>query len=127
MWRLFLAQVTEAVPAESSPVTAPGSPAAPGAAGGNPLTGMLPMVVVFIGIMYFMMIRPQQKREKERREMLNSVAKGDQVVTTGGICGEVVKVTDTAVTLRVDQNVNIEFVRAAVAQITSRTGDSKKK
>jgi len=82
-------------------------------------TGMLPLFIIFIAIMYFLMIRPQQKREKERREMLASLSKGDEVVTTGGICGTVVGLSDNNVVLRVDADTKIEFVRQAVAQITS--------
>ncbi|MCA1900730.1 MAG: preprotein translocase subunit YajC, partial [Candidatus Hydrogenedens sp.] len=61
---------------------------------------MLPMILAFIAIMYFLMIRPQQKREKERREMLNALTKGDKVVTTGGMYGTVVDLSEDKVTLR---------------------------
>jgi len=93
--------------------------AAQGAGGApvNPLGSMLPMIVIFIGIMYFLMIRPQQKRDRERREMLGSLAKGDNVITTGGICGSVVGLSDDRVVLRVDDNVTMEFVRGAIAQV----------
>lgn len=126
MWRLIVAQIKEAVPAEA---VTEGAAQAPGAAApqGNPLTSMLPMIIAFIAIMYFLMIRPQQKREKERREMLASVSKGDAVVTSGGMCGEVVKLSENTVTLCVDKDVNIEFVRSAIAQVTSRTGNSTQK
>jgi preprotein translocase subunit YajC len=95
---------------------------------GNPFTGMLPMIVIFFAIMYFLMIRPNQKREKERREMLNALAKNDKVITTGGICGTVVGLSDKTVVLRVDDedNVKMEFVRGAVAQVVS-TEDQKDK
>ncbi|MBI2434866.1 MAG: preprotein translocase subunit YajC [Candidatus Hydrogenedentes bacterium] len=81
---------------------------------------MVPMLVAFFAIMYFLMIRPQQKRERERREMLSSITKGDRVVTNGGICGDVVGLTDTNVVLRVDENCKIEFVRSAIAQVMPR-------
>ena len=60
----------------------------------NPFSQMLPMFILFIGIMYFLMIRPNQKREKQRREMLASLSKGDQVVTNGGVCGTVVGLSE---------------------------------
>lgn len=83
----------------------------------NPFMSMLPMIIAFFAIMYFLMIRPQQKRERERREMLASVNKGDNVITTGGICGSVVGLSDDRVVLRVDDNVTMEFVRGAIAQV----------
>ncbi len=73
------------------------------------------------------MIRPQQKREKERREMLSALGKGDQVVTTGGICGTIVNLSENSVILRVDDNVTMEFVRSAIAQVTGRKGESNNK
>ena len=110
MWRLLFAQteVTQATGTAEQPAATPPS---------NPLTGMLPMIVIFFAIMYFLMIRPQQKREKERRAMLAAVAKGDAVITTGGICGTVVGLTEDRVVLRVDEKVTMEFVRGAIAQV----------
>lgn len=93
----------------------------------NPLTGMLPMLLAFVAIFYFMMIRPQQKRDKERRDMLAALSKGDAVVTSGGICGTVSGLSENSVVLRVDDNVTIEFLRSAIVQVTSRSGEAKKK
>ncbi len=120
---MIFAQTAEAVPAAT---TEPGATET-GAAPGNPLMNMLPMFIAFIAIMYFLMIRPQQKREKERREMLNSIDKGDSVVTTGGICGTVVALTDANVVLRVDDNVTMQFIRSAVSQVAERAGEPKGK
>jgi preprotein translocase subunit YajC len=90
---------------------------------GNPMMSMLWMVVLFIGVMYFLMIRPNQKREQERQRMLGSLAKGDRVMTSGGIVGTVVGLTEKTVVLRVnEENTKIEFARNAVAQITSKEG-----
>ena len=88
----------------------------------NPFTGMLFMFVVIAAIMYFLMIRPQQRRERERRQMLAALSKGDHVVTTGGICGTIVGLTDKSVVLRVDEdsNVKIEFLRSAVSHVSAR-------
>ncbi|MCX8065175.1 MAG: preprotein translocase subunit YajC [Candidatus Hydrogenedentes bacterium] len=90
---------------------------------------MLPMILAFIAIMYFLMIRPQQKREKERREMLNSLQKGDKVITSGGMYGTIVDISEDKVTLRVDDKVEIDFIKGAVAQVVSRTsgGETQKK
>ncbi len=116
MWRLLIAQaqevVQEAAPAAEQPVA-------------NPLTSMLPMIIAFFAIMYFLMIRPQQKREKERLAMLAAVSKGDNVITTGGICGSVVGLSDDRVVLRVDENVTMEFVRGAIAQVLPKETKNK--
>lgn len=114
MWHFIVAQAQ--VLAQD---TAPEGGAQPS----NPFMGMLPMIIAFFAIMYFLMIRPQQKRERERKSMLASVAKGDNVITTGGICGSVVGLTEDRVVLRVDENVTMEFVRGAIAQVLPR--DSK--
>ncbi len=83
---------------------------------------MLVLFAAMIAIMYFLMIRPNQKREKERRDMLASVAKGDKVVTTGGICGTVVGLSEKTIVLRVsdEPTVKMEFLRGAISQVTSR-------
>jgi len=88
----------------------------------SPFTSFLPMILIFFAIMYFLMIRPQQKRERERRQMLSALAKGDEVVTTGGMCGTIVGISEKTVVLRVSEEpaVKMEFVRAAIAQVTRR-------
>lgn len=126
MWRFLFAQTEEAVPSEVVS-TAQSAGEQTTATPPSPWTSMLPMILAFIAIMYFLMIRPQQKREKERREMLNSLAKGDKVVTTGGMYGTVVDLSEEKVTLRVDDKVEIDFIRGAVAQIVSKANGDKKK
>ncbi len=105
---------------------AQGAAPSPGGGGGSQLNSLLFMVVAMFGIMYFFMIRPQQKRERERREMLAGLSKGDKVVTSGGICGTVVGLSEDRVVLKVSDNVTIEFLRGAVAQVLSREKDGKK-
>lgn len=83
----------------------------------NPLMSMLPMIVAFFAIMYFLMIRPQQKRERQRKDMLSALAKGDNVITSGGVCGSVVGLSEDRVVLRVDENVTMEFIRGAISQV----------
>jgi preprotein translocase subunit YajC len=89
---------------------------------------MLPFLVAFIAIMYFLVFRPNQKREKERRDMLASLSKGDRVVTTGGMCGTVVGLNEKTVILRVSEepNVKIEFARGAVSRVTSHEGEDSR-
>jgi preprotein translocase subunit YajC len=81
---------------------------------GNPLTGlMLPLAGVFL-LMYFMTIRPQQKRAKEHKAMIAALAKGDEVVITGGIMGRVSNLSDNYATLEVSEGVNIKIQRASI-------------
>lgn len=89
--------------------------AAPGAAGGS--LSMLVMMVVLFGLMYFMMIRPQSKRQKEHRQMVAALAKGDEVVTNGGIAGRVDDVGETFITVEIAPNVKIKLQKSAVQQV----------
>lgn len=87
---------------------------AAGPASASPdLMGFLPLIVIF-GLFYFMMIRPQMKRAKEVRTMLAALQKGDEVVTTGGELGKVVKVTDNYVSLEIADNVVVHVQKQAV-------------
>ena len=88
---------------------------------GSPIF-LLMMMLVFL---YLFVMRPQQKRDRTRRQMLAALGKGDHVVTTGGIKGTIVGLTESNVVLRVDDNTKIEFVRQAVAQIVPKDGESK--
>ena len=72
--------------------------AAPG--GENALMGMLPIILMFV-ILYFLMIRPQMKRQKEHRKLVEGLAKGDEVITSGGLLGRISKVSDNYVTVEV--------------------------
>ncbi len=128
MWRFLLAQTEEAVPADAATSAAQQAAEQTTKSTPSPWGSMLPMILAFIAIMYFLMIRPQQKRERERREMLNAIAKGDKVITTGGMYGTVVDLSDEKITLRIDDKVEVDFVRGAVAQIASKAdGDVSKK
>ena len=83
--------------------------------------------IMLVGIFYFLMIRPNQKQEKKRKDMLASLAKGDKVVTSGGICGTVLGLTEKNVVLRVSDEppVKMEFVRGAVSKVLSREDETK--
>lgn len=99
---------------------AEGSAGGGGAPGGGPeLTQTLIMVAAFIGIFYFLMIRPNQKRERQRLDMLSKLSKGDRVLTTGGVLGTVIGVTEQMVVLRISEEppVKVEFVKSAVARV----------
>ncbi|HWK72615.1 preprotein translocase subunit YajC [Pollutimonas sp. M17] len=92
--------------------------AAPG--GENALMGMLPIILMFV-ILYFLMIRPQMKRQKEHRNMVAALAKGDEVITTGGLLGKVTKVSDSYITVEIsmlgDKPVETVVQRTAVTSI----------
>ncbi|MCF6283670.1 MAG: preprotein translocase subunit YajC [Candidatus Hydrogenedentes bacterium] len=88
-----------------------------GEATGNPLMSMAPLMIAFVAIMYFLTIRPQQKKDKERKNMLDALSKGDEVVTTGGICGRVVSLKEADVVLEVGKDVTIKFVRSSIAHV----------
>lgn len=71
-------------------------------------------IILMILIFYFLLIRPQQKKEKQRVEMINSLRKGDKVITAGGMYGVVVDVKEDVVTLKVANNTNIDFVKNSI-------------
>lgn len=89
------------------------------AAGGDmasTLTGMLPLVLMFV-VLYFIMIRPQMKKQKEHRAMIDALAKGDEVVTAGGLMGKVTALDDSKIGLQVANGVEIQMQRNAVVQV----------
>lgn len=93
---------------------------APAAAAGgdmqSSLMSMLPLVLMFV-VLYFVMIRPQMKKTKEHRAMIDALAKGDEVATAGGVLGKVSKLSDSYVTLEVAAGVEIQIQRSAVVQV----------
>jgi preprotein translocase subunit YajC len=96
----------------------------------NPMGGIINTVVMFagiIGIMWFLVIRPQKKQQKERQNMLASLKKNDRVLTTGGIFGTVMNVKEDEVVVRIDDssNVRVRMARSAVAEITDRGTDDE--
>jgi preprotein translocase subunit YajC len=90
--------------------------AAAGAAQENTLLTFLPMVAIFI-VFYFLLIRPQQKKQKEARAMLESLEKGNEVVTTGGILGRIVKLDEQYATVEVAPNVQMTVQRGSISQL----------
>lgn len=93
---------------------------APAAAAGgdmqSSLMGMLPLVLMFV-VLYFVMIRPQMKKAKEHKSMVESLAKGDEVVTAGGVLGKVSKLGDSFLGLEIANGVEIQIQRSAVVQV----------
>lgn len=80
------------------------------------LMGMLPLVLMFV-VLYFVMIRPQMKKQKEHKAMIDAIAKGDEVVTAGGILGKVSKLGDGYIGLEIANGVEVQIQRSAVVQV----------
>ena len=95
---------------------------AAGAPGGAAAFGQfLPLILIFV-IMYFLLIRPQQKRAKEHKAMIEALRRGDQVITQGGIVGKVTKVReDGEIEVEIAQGVNVRVVKQTIAQVVSKT------
>ena len=93
---------------------------APAAAAGgdlqSSLMSMLPLVLMFV-VLYFVMIRPQMKKAKDHKAMIDALAKGDEVATAGGILGKVTKLGDGFVDLEVATGVEVQLQRSAVVQV----------
>lgn len=90
--------------------------AAPGAGGPGPLVTILPFILIFV-IMYFMVIRPQQRKAREHQDMLSKLKRNDEVMTSGGIYGKVVDLKETVVTLEVAPNVRIRVHRPQISAV----------
>ncbi len=93
----------------------PGGQAA-GQAGG--LAGFLPIIILF-AIFYFLLIRPQQKKAKEHREMINALKKGNRIITSGGIYGTITSLDDTTIGLEIAEKVKIKISRGNVAGLVA--------
>ncbi len=92
---------------------------APAAASGgteSTLLSMLPLVLMFV-VLYFIMIRPQMKRQKEHKTLIEALAKGDEVVTAGGMLGRVAKLGDTYIHVEVSSGVEMQIQRSAIVQV----------
>ncbi len=98
------------------------------AAGGDTTMSMITTIGLIAGmflIFYFLLIRPQQKKQKELKKMLESLKRGDKIVTIGGVWGSIVEVKEKTVIVKVDDNTKLEFSRDAIGQVVSREGEVK--
>lgn len=95
--------------------------AATGAPGGTDfLIQILPFLLIFV-IMYFLILRPQQKRVKAHQEMIKNVRRGDTIVTSGGLIGKVIKITDDSeVQVEIADNVRVRLSRAMIAEVRAK-------
>lgn len=90
------------------------------------LLSFLPLILVVV-VFYFMLLRPQRKREQERVKMLNSLKKGDKVVTIGGLHGSIVDLNEQKVTLKVNENSRLVFERSAINQVVNKEKEKEDK
>ena len=86
--------------------------------------GFLPIILLFV-LFYFLLIRPQQKQQKQRQEMLRSIEKGNKVVTIGGIHGLIKEIREDEVILRIADNVNIKVNRSGIGQVINEDNEGK--
>ena len=96
-----------------------GGGSAPQQGQGNPF-GFLIMMALIFGIFYFLTIKPQKKKQKERQEMISRVEKGDKVITSGGIYGMVTGTKEKTLVIKVADNVKIEFARSAISRVEKK-------
>lgn len=95
------------------------------AAGTAGMSSTLIMLVAMVAIFYFLLIRPQRKRDKEAKEMMAALKKGDKIVTIGGIRGTVSAVKETTVVVKVDSDTRIEFNKSAISQVLNAAPAAK--
>ncbi|HRO14582.1 MAG TPA: preprotein translocase subunit YajC [Paracoccus sp. (in: a-proteobacteria)] len=94
--------------------------AAPAAGGAAAFMQFVPLLLVFV-IMYFLILRPQQRKVAQHRAMVEALKKGDSVVTQGGIIGKVMGVRDDEVEVEIAQGVRVKVVRGTIASVVNRT------
>ena len=88
----------------------------------NPIVSLMPVIFIFI-IFYFLLIRPQKKAQDELKKMIAALKKNDEVITTGGIHGTIVNIKETAVTLKVDDNVKIDVEKSCIARMKRKASE----
>ena len=91
------------------------------AAGSNPITSFLPFIILIV-VFYFFLIRPQQRKQKNRASMLRDIQQGSKIVTIGGLHGTVVELNDKTVVIQVNDATQMTFDRSAISHSTSSAG-----
>ena len=101
-------------------VYAMGTGGAGGSGGGGGLGAFLPLIIIF-AIFYFLLIRPQQKKAKQHKELLGALKKGDKVISSGGLHGVITGLSDDIVTMEISPKVRVKVTRGSIAGVISRT------
>ena len=92
---------------------------------GKALGQIVPLILIFV-IFYFLLIRPQQKRIKEHKAMVEALTRGDSIVTAGGLVGKVVRILDNdKAEIEISENVNVQVVKTTISQVLSKTEPKK--
>ncbi len=89
---------------------------APGAAGPSPIVSVMPIALMFV-VLYFLLIRPQQKRSREHETMIENLKRNDEIVTSGGIYGRIQSIADKVLVVEIAPNVRVRVERAQVASV----------
>lgn len=95
-----------------------------GGQGGGDIQFIIMMAIVFL-IFYFLMIRPQQKKQKEMREMIGNMKHGDMVITTGGLYGKVINITDNVVTLEIADKVRVRVLKSHIGAVAEKSSEKE--
>ena len=83
------------------------------------LASFIPLILIFL-IFYFLLIRPQQKKQKEHKILLDSIQRGDEILSSGGILGKVIKVDNDKLTVEISKGVNVTIIRSTVADVVKK-------
>lgn len=92
---------------------------APSEGGANPIASLLPFALM-IAVLYFLILRPQIKKQKNQQKLVDELEKGDQIVTSGGIHGVITNLKDDVITVKIAENVRIDLSRAAVSRVKNK-------
>ena len=96
-----------------------------GGGGGSQFAAFIPFILIFV-IFYFLILRPQQKQSKQRQEMLKSIKRGDNVITSGGLYGKVLNIVDDVITLEIAKGVSVRVTRAGISGLAGTNGEDDK-
>ena len=94
-----------------------------GEGGGSPIGTLLPFVLMF-GVLYFLILRPQIRKQKSQQKMIDELKKGDEIVTSGGIHGVITNLKDDTLSVKIAENVKVELTRSAVSRVKEGGGGS---
>ncbi|MEG6522182.1 preprotein translocase subunit YajC [Desulfotomaculum sp. 1211_IL3151] len=86
----------------------------------GPQTASIIYIVALFAILYFLMIRPQQKRQKQHAAMIKGLNVGDHIVTVGGLLGSIIKIKENSIVVRIADKVHVELLKSAIAQVTEK-------
>ncbi len=91
----------------------------------NPIVSFLPFILIFV-VFYFLLIRPQQKKSKDRKEMVQALKKGDKVITSGGLIGSITNLGPKIITIQIAEGVRVKVIRANIEELKDDDSDKDK-